>query len=119
MLIRTRNKRIQKSKLSIKEIAERYSISYERVRQIKLNLEQKEKEQVEKIRKEYQKQVKNIIRENLPQEIKRLSNKGRNKKIIIQKIILIKSLRNDFNFSFIRIAKLFKNDYSTIRHLYQ
>jgi len=118
MKIQIRNNRIKKSKSTIKDIAKKYGFSYERARQIKLDLEQKEKQQVEKIRKEYQKQVKNLIREDLPQEIKRLSNKGRSKKIIIQKVILIRSLRDNFNFTFSRIAKLFKNDYSTIRHLY-
>lgn len=118
MYIKTRNSRIRNSKLSIKELSKKYSISYERVRQIIHNNEEREKLQILKIKNQYQKQIKNIIRTYLQQEIKRLSNKGRKKIIIIQKVILIRSLKDDFNYSFAKIARLFKNDYTTIYHLY-
>ena len=118
MKISTRNNRIQKSKLSIKKLSLKYNLSYERTRQIVQNHKQREKDYILKIKKEYSKNVKKIVDNNLQQEIKRLSNKGRNKKIIIQKVILIQCLKNNFGYSFLQIARLFKNDYTTIRHLY-
>jgi transcriptional regulator with XRE-family HTH domain len=118
MKIETRNNRIKTSKLSITELAKRYGVSYERARQIRKGEEERRLKQIEKIRKEYKKNVNELIRNNLTSEIKRLSNKGRQKKIIIQKTILIKALKDNFNYSITNIAKLFKNDHTTIMYLY-
>lgn len=116
--IQARNKKIKSSKMSIRKLSTLYKISYERVRQIKRGVENQKKEQYSKIEKEYKLRIKDFIAERLPAEIKRLSNKGRHKRIIIQKVILIKALRNDFRFPFSKIAKLFHNDLTTIKHLY-
>lgn len=118
MKIKTRDNRIKESNLSIKEISLKYDISYERARQIIRNERNKKIQYYETIRVEYAKQVDKLIQNNLQQEIKRLSNKGRTKEIIIQKIILIRVLRDNYFYPFIQIAKLFNNNYHTIRHLY-
>src|SRR3990167_6743832 len=115
MKIKIRNKRIKSSKLQIKELAKKYNLSYERIRQIRLA----KKETHSKVKSEYEKRVKQIVRRGLLKEIERLTGKGRQRKIIIQKKILIKCLRDQYHFSFPQIGKLFKNDHTTIIHLYK
>jgi len=118
MKITTRDSRIKELNLSIKEISLKYNISYERARQIVRNERAKKLQYYKTIQVEYTIQVDKLIQNNLQLEIKRLSNKGRTKEIIIQKIILIRSLRDNYFYPFIQIAKLFNNNYHTIRHLY-
>lgn len=119
MNIKQRNALIISSTLSIEELSKKYKISYERVRQIIRNDKEKQKERFVKIGKEYQKNVCKIIESDINKEIKRLSSKGRGKIIILQKVILIKTLKDKYKMSLYRIAKLFGNNYGTILHLYK
>lgn len=119
MNINKRNDKIKSSKLSIQELSDKYGISYERVRQIIRKNKNADKQKFVTIAKEYQKNVYKIIETDINKEIKRLSNKGRNKFIILQKVILIRALKNHYKMSLYRIAKLFGNNYGTILHLYK
>ena len=119
MNIKQRNEKIKSSKLSIQKLSDKYGISYERIRQIIRSDKNADKKKFVKIAKEYQKNVHQVIQTDLNKEIKRLSNKGRNKFIILQKVILIRTLKNDYKMSLYRIAKLFGNNYGTILHLYK
>jgi hypothetical protein len=118
MKIQNRNKKIRSSRLSTRKLAKKYHLSCSRIRQIIQRVDDRNKLSYQKIQKEYSKKVKSLIENNLNQEIKRLSDKGRCKKIIIQKVILIRCLKDVYGFSLHKIARLFKNHHSTIGHLY-
>lgn len=118
MKIQNRNKKIRSSRLSTKKLAKKYHLSNSRIRQIIQRVDDRNRLSYEKIQKEYSKKVKYLVKNNLNQEVKRLTDKGRSKKIIIQRVILIRCLKDDYDFSLHRIAKLFKNHHSTIGHLY-
>ena len=119
MNIEKRNEKIRSSQLSAKELSEKYGISYERVRQIIRNDKEKQVKRLLYISKEYSKNVSKIIETDMNKEVRRLSSKGRNKIIIIQKIIFIRTLKDKYGMSLYRIAKLFGNNYGTIFHLYK
>ena len=55
---------------------------------------------------------------NLKEEIERLRNSNREKENVYRKEILIKQLRDTFNFSFRKIGQLLNCHYSSIIHLY-
>jgi len=119
MNIQQRNQRIKDSNLSIQELANKYKISYERVRQILRDDKERQIKRFLFIAKEYQENVSKIIETDINKEIQRLKSKGRNKIIIIQKVIFIKTLKDTYGMSLYRIAKLFGNSYGTIIHLYK
>ena len=119
MNIKQRNALIISSTLSIEELSKKHKISYERVRQIIRNDKERQKKRFVEIGKEYQKNVCKIIESDVNKEIKRLSSKGRGKIIILQKVILIKTLKDKYKMSLYRIARLFGNNYGTIAHLYK
>ncbi len=52
-------------------------------------------------------------------EFRRLSKKSKDKELILQKIILVKYMKNELNFSFQETAKLLERDYTTIINLYK
>lgn len=119
MNIKKRNEKIKESNLSMQELADKYGISYERIRQIIRNDKQKQKERIVHVAAEYRMNVHEIIQNDMNKEVHRLKSKGRNRIIIIQKIIFIKTLKDDYGMSLYRIAKLFGNNYGTIAHLYK
>lgn len=117
--IQKRNEKIKSSNLSIQELSDKYGISYERVRQIVRNDKERQLKRLLFITKEYKENVSRIIESDINKEVYRLSSKGRNKIIIIQKVIFIKTLKDKYGMSLYRIAKLFGNNYGTIAHLYK
>jgi len=119
MNIKTRNEKIKESNLSMQELADKYGISYERIRQIIRNDKERQKKRIVYISREYKENVSRIIESDINKEVHRLSSKGRTKIIIIQKIIFIKTLKDKYGMSLYRIAKLFGNNYGTIAHLYK
>jgi len=119
MNIKQRDEKIKNSDLSIQELADKYKISYERVRQIIRNDKERQKKRFLFIAREYKQNVSKIIETDINKEVHRLTSKGRNKIIIVQKIIFIKTLKDKYGMSLYRIAKLFGNNYGTIAHLYK
>jgi len=119
MNIQRRNLKIKESNLSKQELADKYGISYERIRQIIRNDKERQMKRLLYIAKEYKENVSKIIESDINKEVRRLSSKGRNKIIIIQKVIFIKTLKDKYGMSLYRIAKLFGNNYGTIAHLYK
>lgn len=119
MNIKKRDQRIKDSSLSIQELSDKYGISYERIRQIVRNDRGRQLKRFVSVGIEYKKNVCSIIESDLNKEIHRILSKGRNKIIIIQKVILIKTLKDKYKMSLYRIAKLFGNNYGTIAHLYK
>lgn len=119
MNIKKRDERIKSSNLSIQELSDKYGISYERIRQIVKNDRGRQLKRFVSVEIEYKKNVCSIIESDLNKEIHRILSKGRKKIIIIQKVILIKTLKDKYKMSLYRIAKLFGNNYGTITHLYK
>ena len=85
MNIKTRNEKIKESNLSMQELADKYGISYERIRQIIRNDKERQKKRIVYISREYKENVSRIIESDINKEVHRLSSKGRTKIIIIQK----------------------------------
>ncbi len=120
MTINERNKRIvQLAKMMpLHLIAKKYGISYERVRQVTNGVSYKPDEFFTKVKTQYAKNVHTILKRNFYAEIKRLSQSNRKKETIIQKTILISTLKHDYGFTLNAIARLFNNDHTTILNLY-
>ncbi len=118
-----RNKEIiklRKKNNTLHVIALKYGISSERVRQI-LNTDKFPKYKIRELKKyeEYLKKIKILMRKNLMQEIIRLSKPDRRNKTVIERIVLIKILKDEYRFSFSKIGFLLNKDRTTISHNYK
>jgi len=116
---------------TLKEIGEMLHtpISSERVRQI-LNPVEKEfcdkhKRQYTKtcrfcyVEKQYDKIIDDIIKNNLQLEVERLSIPNRSKEVVIQRIMLIRKLKDEYHMSLRQIGFLLKRDHTDISYLYK
>ncbi len=130
MKLEIRKKKIEQYRekgLTYEEIGGIFKITAERVRQIlTYNIEFCERHNRKFITEcsycktddDYVNKVKEIARENLIEEIYRLSKQGRRRELVMQRVALIKTLKDHYNFTFSQIAKLMERNLSTIKYLY-
>lgn len=106
-------------KLTLKEIGSKFDISSERVRQIVNDFSSSKEGLYQTIKKEYCGKLKNILKNNLYEEIERLSKLDRRKELVIQRTALIKILYDKYGFSFRQIGFLLERNHKSIINLYK
>ncbi len=112
-------KALRKKNNTLQVIALKYGISDERVRQI-LNHGSIPSSRVRELQrqKEYLDKIEILMKKNIMSEIIRLSKQDRTKDIALERAILIKLLRNEYEFSFNQIGFLLNRDHTTVIHNY-
>jgi DNA-directed RNA polymerase sigma subunit (sigma70/sigma32) len=130
MKLQIRKKQIEKlrsKELTYEEIGSKFKISAERVRQILTDViefcDRHNRQFIGqcsycKIENEYVDRVHKIVADDLMGEIHRLSQHNRKREMVIQRIALIKLMRNKYEFTFNQIAKLLERDRNAIINLY-
>lgn len=120
-------KKLRKKGLKLHEIGEKFQITSERVRQIlKDDLKYcdihsknySDKCLYCKTEKEYKKRINSLIKDNLLEEIKRLSFQDRRKETVIERKMLIKKLKDRYGFNLHEIGRLLCRDHTSIANLY-
>lgn len=118
-----KNKQIKelrnKYKLTLKEIGEKFNLSSERVRQIVNDFSSSKEELYQTIKTEYCDKLQGILKAGIHEEIDRLSKPDRRKELVIQRIALVKTLYNDYGFSFRQIGFLMERTHKSIINLYK
>lgn len=119
----SKNEQIKKlrkdRKLTLKEIGDKFNLSSERIRQIVNDFSNSKEELYQLIKKEYCDKIKDILKDNLIEEIERLSKPDRRKELVIQRVSLIKVLHDDFHFSFRQIGFLLERTHKSVINLYR
>jgi len=133
-------KKLREQGIILSEIAKKFKISNERVRQILLlpktnwtnyivnvvNVKYCKTHkktyltscQYCKIKKEYKKRINKLADKFLEIECQRLSRPDRRAEIVCQRKMLIKYLRDKHRLSFLEIARLLKRDHTSVSSLY-
>jgi hypothetical protein len=131
MKLEIRKERIEKMRKkgsTYQEIGDCYHISQERVRQIltyKVEYCDKHKRKYLgeclycKTENDYVNKVHKILEDNLSDEIERLKVSCRKKEIVMQRIALVKTLKDKYSLSFSQIGKLLDRNDSSIKYLYE
>lgn len=108
-----------KYKLTLKEIGEKFNLSSERIRQIVNDFSNSKEELYQTIKAQYCDKLKGILKDNLLEEIERLSKPDRRKELVIQRIALVKILHDEYGFSFRQIGFLMERTHKSIINLYK
>lgn len=122
-------KQLRKSGKTLQEIGQQFDVSSERIRQV-LNPEERFKCKKHLqfytkfcsyclVEKNYKKVIDKVIFNHLETEIERLSKQDRNKEMVIQRMMLVKKLKDDLGISFRKIGFLLKRDHTSITNLYR
>ncbi len=102
---------------SLKQIAKKFNLSPERIRQI---VSEYRTANIPRnvLEKEYKKNIVDILLHELIQESVRLSYKKRDTEYVVQRQIFIHTLKKIFGLPFTEIGFLLQRDHSSIMNLY-
>jgi hypothetical protein len=126
-----RIKKLRKKGLTLKEVGLKIGLTSERVRQLLTPIKY-QRCKVHKIKYEsfcpycrvllvYPKALRQVFATGayaIKAEFERLAQSDRNKEIILQRILLIKKLRDERHFTYAAISRFLDRDYSSIVNLY-
>ena len=123
LIMKNKNEQIKelrnKYKLTLKEIGTRFNLSSERIRQIVNDFSNSKEVLYQTVKKEYCNKIDGILKSNLLEEIERLSKLDRRKELVIQRTALVKTLRDEYGFSFRQIGFLLERNHKSIINLYK
>lgn len=120
MMKKERNERIRYErkveKTSFTELADKYGISIERVRQI---CQQKTQEEIlAEVRKKFESKLQVDNFQKFSKEIEKLSIQNRSAETVEKRRLMVRYLRNTLGLSFLKISFLLRRDHTSIMNLY-